>query len=55
MINYLKDNKTSLEEKCLFHKRFTFSKNFKKFVGISVSDFASKQASTKDNKHLIVD
>ena len=29
----------SLGEKCLFNSRFTFSKNFKKFVGVSVSDF----------------
>lgn len=31
----------SLGEKCLFNSRFTFSKNFKKFVGVSVSDFVS--------------
>jgi AraC-like DNA-binding protein len=31
----------SLGEKCLFNSRFTFSKNFKKFIGISVSDFAN--------------
>ena len=29
----------SLGEKCLFKSRFTFSKNFKKFVGVSVSDY----------------
>jgi AraC-like DNA-binding protein len=29
----------SLGEKCLFNSRFTFSKNFKKFIGVSVSDF----------------
>lgn len=29
----------SLGEKCLFNSRFTFSKNFKKFVGVSVSDY----------------
>lgn len=44
----------SLGEKCLFQSRFTFSKNFKKFVGVSVSDFVVNQASVKDNKHLIV-
>lgn len=31
----------SLGEKCLFNSRFTFSKNFKKFVGVSVSEFTS--------------
>lgn len=31
----------SLGEKCLFNSRFTFSKNFKKFIGVSVSDFAN--------------
>jgi AraC-like DNA-binding protein len=34
----------SLGEKCLFNSRFTFSKNFKKFVGVSVSDFLSNNA-----------
>lgn len=29
----------SLGDKCLFNSRFTFSKNFKKFMGISVSDY----------------
>ncbi len=29
----------SLGEQCLFNSRFTFSKNFKKFVGVSVSDY----------------
>lgn len=29
----------SLGEKCLFNSRFTFSKNFKKFMGVSVSDY----------------
>jgi AraC-like DNA-binding protein len=24
---------------CLFNSRFTFSKNFKKFIGVSVSDY----------------
>jgi AraC-like DNA-binding protein len=31
----------SLGEKCLFNSRYTFSKNFKKFVGVSVSDFVN--------------
>lgn len=31
----------SLGEKCLFNSRFTFSKNFKKFIGVSVSDYAT--------------
>lgn len=31
----------SLGEKCLFKSRYTFSKNFKKFVGVSVSDFVN--------------
>ncbi|MGO4904521.1 helix-turn-helix domain-containing protein [Flavobacterium sp. W20_MBD1_R3] len=31
----------SLGEKCLFNSRFTFSKNFKKFIGVSVSDFVN--------------
>ena len=30
----------SLGDKCLFNSRFTFSKNFKKFMGVSVSDYA---------------
>jgi AraC-like DNA-binding protein len=29
----------SLGDKCLFNSRFTFSKNFKKFMGVSVSDY----------------
>ena len=29
----------SLGDNCLFNSRFTFSKNFKKFMGISVSDY----------------
>ena len=29
----------SLGEKCLFNSRYTFSKNFKKFVGVSVRDY----------------
>jgi AraC-like DNA-binding protein len=33
----------SLGEKCLFNSRFTFSKNFKKFMGVSVSDYALAQ------------
>jgi hypothetical protein len=28
-----------LGDKCLFNSRFTFSKNFKKFMGVSVSDY----------------
>lgn len=32
-----------LGEKCLFNSRFTFSKNFKKFTGVSVSDFVKSQ------------
>lgn len=32
----------SLGKKCLFNSRFTFSKNFKKFVGVSVSNFVNK-------------
>jgi AraC-like DNA-binding protein len=31
----------SLAEGCLFNSRFTFSKNFKKFIGVSVSDFVN--------------
>lgn len=27
---------------CLFNSRFTFSKNFKKFIGVSVSDYVNK-------------
>ncbi len=39
---YLKDyTVASLGEKCLFNSRFTFSKNFKKFIGRSVSDFVN--------------
>jgi AraC-like DNA-binding protein len=33
----------ALGEKCLFKSRFTFSTNFKKFVGVSVTDFTSSQ------------
>lgn len=33
-----------LGEKCLFNSRFTFSKNFKKFTGVSVSDFVKSQS-----------
>lgn len=29
----------SLGYKCLFNSRFTFSKNFKKFIGVSISDY----------------
>ena len=31
----------SLGEKSLFNSRFTFSKNFKKFIGVSVSDYVT--------------
>ena len=37
----------SLGEKCLFNSRFTFSKNFKKFIGVSVSDFVKSTARSK--------
>ncbi len=37
----------SLGERCLFNSRFTFSKNFKKFIGISVSDFVSTNVNSK--------
>jgi len=33
-----------LGEKCLFNSRFTFYKNFKKFTGVSVSDFVKSQS-----------
>jgi AraC-like DNA-binding protein len=36
-----------LGEKCLFNSRFTFSKNFKKFTGVSVSDFVKSQTKSK--------
>jgi AraC-like DNA-binding protein len=40
---YLKDYTVeSLGEKCLFNSRFTFSKNFKKFIGVSVSDYTKE-------------
>ncbi len=32
----------SLGEKCLFNSRFTFSKNFKKFIGVSVSSYTKE-------------
>jgi AraC-like DNA-binding protein len=32
----------SLGEKCLFNSRFTFYKNFKKFIGVSVSDYSKE-------------
>lgn len=35
-----------LGEICLFNSRFTFSKNFKKFTGVSVSDFVKSQTKT---------
>jgi AraC-like DNA-binding protein len=34
----------SLGTKCLFNSRFTFSKNFKKFMGLSVSDYVLANA-----------
>ncbi len=37
----------SLGEKCLFNSRYTFSKNFKKFIGISVSDFINSKPSSR--------
>lgn len=37
----------SLGERCLFNSRFTFSKNFKKFIGISVSDFVNTNVNSK--------
>jgi AraC-like DNA-binding protein len=37
----------SLGEKCLFNSRFTFSKNFKKFIGVSVSDFVNTNVNSK--------
>ena len=40
---YLKDYTVeSLGEKCLFNSRFTFYKNFKKFIGVSVSDYSKE-------------
>lgn len=42
--NYTVD---SLGKECLFNSRFTFSKNFKKFVGVSVSEFVSTHANGK--------
>lgn len=33
-----------LGERCLFNSRFTFSKNFKKFIGVSISDFVKSSA-----------
>jgi len=37
----------SLGERCLFNSRFTFSKNFKKFIGMSVSDFVNTNVNSK--------
>jgi AraC-like DNA-binding protein len=37
----------SLGEKCLFNSRFTFSKNFKKFIGVSVSDYIDSTVKSK--------
>lgn len=40
---YLKNyTVASLGEKCLFNSRFTFSKNFKKFVGVSISIYTNE-------------
>jgi AraC-like DNA-binding protein len=39
----------SLGEKCLFNSRFTFSKNFKKLVGVSVSEFVGNPVSIQAN------
>ena len=41
----------SLGEKCLFNSRFTFSKNFKKFIGVSISDYLT--ANGKDYRQLL--
>ncbi|WP_147238724.1 helix-turn-helix domain-containing protein [Mucilaginibacter hurinus] len=44
----------SLGKTCLFNSRFTFSTNFKKFVGVSVSDFVSSaNIPEKDYQHLL--
>lgn len=45
----------SLGKKCLFNSRFTFSKNFKKFVGVSVSNFVSRTTTEKDYRELLVE
>ena len=45
----------SLGKKCLFNSRFTFSKNFKKFVGVSVSNFASRTTTEKDYRQLLTE
>ncbi|MNK06807.1 Helix-turn-helix domain protein [compost metagenome] len=42
----------SLGEKCLFNSRFTFSKNFKKFVGVSVSDYVGHMVIGVDAQNL---
>ena len=42
----------SLGERCLFNSRFTFSKNIKKFIGVSVSDFV-KSSAKPDNLRVI--
>jgi AraC-like DNA-binding protein len=36
-----------LGEVCLFNSRFTFSKNFKKFMGLSVSDYVTNRTSVQ--------
>ena len=38
----------SLGEKCLFNSRFTFSKNFRKFMGVPVSDYALAHTVSSD-------
>ncbi len=45
----------SLGKKCLFNSRFTFSKNFKKFVGVSVSNFVSGATTEKDYRQLLAE
>lgn len=44
----------SLGKDCLFNSRFTFSKNFKKFVGVSVSNFVGVEKATSNNNFSIV-
>ena len=45
----------SLGKKCLFNSRFTFSKNFKKFVGVSVSNFVSRATGERDFRQLLAE
>ena len=50
---YLKNyTVTSLGEKCLFNSRYTFSKNFKKFIGVSVSDYLNTILNRNNNNYL---